>query len=118
MGSTNQIDDPRGALTPGGQDRGAVTPMAAVTVTPRRDAGKIATLLASPEVARLVADLEATRWTGGPGYPIRAMVGMALVKSYYVLPTWTRTAALVSEHAALRKAIGCPRIDDAPSVDA
>jgi hypothetical protein len=92
--------------------------MAAVTVTPRRDAGKIATLLASPEVARLVADLEATRWTGRPGYPIRAMVGMALVKSYYVLPTWTRTAALVSEHAALRKAIGCPRIDDAPSVDA
>lgn len=41
------------------------------------------------------------------------MVGMALVKSLYVLPTWTRTVALVSEHAALRKVIG-----GTPSVDA
>jgi hypothetical protein len=39
------------------------------------------------------------------------MVGMALVKSLYALPTWTRTAALVEDHAALRAALG-----DAPSV--
>jgi hypothetical protein len=38
---------------------------------------------------------------------------MALVKSVYVLPTWTRTVALVAEHAALRKAIG-----EDPSADA
>lgn len=87
--------------------------MAKTTVPPSRDARKIATLLASPEVAALIADLEATRWTGRPGYPIRSMVGMALVKSMYVLPTWTRTVALVNEHAALSKAIG-----GAPSVDA
>jgi hypothetical protein len=31
--------------------------------------------------AELIADLEATRWTGRPGYPIRAMIGMALAKS-------------------------------------
>ena len=43
-----------------------------------------------------VADLESTRWTGRPGYPIRAMVGMTLVKSFYVLPTWTRTVAMMS----------------------
>jgi hypothetical protein len=44
------------------------------------------------------------------------MVGMVLVKSFYVLPTWTRTVALVTEHAALRKAIGCPTATDVPSV--
>jgi hypothetical protein len=55
----------------------------------------------------LIADLEATRWTGRPGYPIRAMVGMALAKSLYALPTWTRTVALVSEHAAVLAALGC-----------
>ncbi len=41
------------------------------------------------------------------------MVGTALVKSLYVLPTWTRTVRLVAERAALRDAIG-----GAPSVDA
>ena len=41
------------------------------------------------------------------------MVGMALAKSLYTLPTWTRTVRPVAEHAALRKAIG-----GAPSVDA
>jgi hypothetical protein len=34
------------------------------------------------------------------------MVGAALVKAIYVLPTWTRTARLIAEHAALRGAIG------------
>jgi transposase len=41
-----------------------------------------------------------------PGYPIRTMVGAALVKALYCLPTWTRTARLIAEHAALREAIG------------
>lgn len=58
-------------------------------------------------------NLAPTRWTGRPGYPIRALVGMALAKSLYVLPTWTRTVRLVADHAALRKVIG-----GAPSVDA
>lgn len=75
-------------------------------------------LLASPEVRRLVADLEATRWTGRPGYPIRSMVGMALAKGLYALPTWTRVVALVREHTALRKAIGCRSTADVPSVHA
>jgi hypothetical protein len=39
------------------------------------------------------------------------MIGMALVKSLYAIPTWSRTAALVSEHPALQAALGC-----APSV--
>ncbi len=87
--------------------------MAGPSVPPNRDTRKIATLLACPEVRGFIADLQATRWTGRPGYPIRSMVGMALVKSMYALPTWTRTVALATEHAALRKAIG-----GAPSVDA
>jgi hypothetical protein len=33
------------------------------------------------------------------------MVGMALAKAIYAVPTWTRTVALVSEHAALRTAV-------------
>jgi hypothetical protein len=39
------------------------------------------------------------------------MVGMALVKSLYAIPTWSRTAALVAEHPALQATLGC-----APSV--
>jgi len=42
------------------------------------------------------------------------MVGMTLAKSLYVIPTWTRTVALVSEHAALLAAVagtgGCPSV--------
>jgi hypothetical protein len=34
------------------------------------------------------------------------MVGMALAKSLYAIPTWTRTVRLVAEHAALRDALG------------
>jgi hypothetical protein len=30
------------------------------------------------------------------------MVGMALAKSMYAIPTWRRTVALVSQHVALR----------------
>lgn len=87
--------------------------MAATKVPLARDAAHIAALLVSPEVAELIARLEATRWTGRPGYPIRAMVGLALVKAVYALPTWTRTVALVRDHAALREVLGT-----APSVDA
>src|SRR5215207_7272453 len=87
--------------------------MADPTVTPLRDAEQARALLDSPEIGRLIADLDATRWTGRPGYPVHTMVGAALVKSIYCLPTWTRTVRLVAEHAALRDAIG-----GAPSVHA
>ena len=74
---------------------------------PRSAATELAGLLDSPEIGRLVDELEATRWTGRPGYPLRSIVGMALAKSMYAVPTWTRTVALVSEHAALQAALGC-----------
>jgi hypothetical protein len=83
------------------------------TITLGRDAAQVAALLDIPEVSALIADLEATRWTGRPGYPIRAMVGLALVKSLYTLPTWTRTVALVHDHAGLREVLGA-----VPSADA
>jgi hypothetical protein len=35
------------------------------------------------------------------------MVGMALAKSLYAVPTWTKTVALVREHWALQRALGC-----------
>lgn len=92
--------------------------MAREAVSPRSSANQIAALLDSPEIDQLVTQLAATRWTARPGYPIRAMVGMALAKSLYTLPTWTRTVALVSEHAALRVAIGCPDVASVPSIHA
>jgi hypothetical protein len=91
-----------------------VTSMAVPTVPPRSDAVQISALLDSPEIDQLVTELAATRWTGRPGYPIRMMVGIALAKSVYTLPTWTRTVALVGEHAA----IGCPDVASVPSIHA
>lgn len=64
-------------------------------------------LLDSPEIGRLIGELEATRWTGRPGYPIRTMIGLALAKSLYALPTWTRVVALVAEHWKLQRVLGC-----------
>ncbi|MGA8353731.1 MAG: transposase [Solirubrobacteraceae bacterium] len=75
--------------------------MATPNVARRPVAETLAGILESPEVAQLVERLEATRSTGRPGYPLRAMIGMALAKSMYAIPTWTRTVALVKEHAAL-----------------
>ena len=80
-------------------------------VSPRSAASELVALLDPPEIAALIAELEETRWTGRPGYPIRAMIGMALVKSLYAIPTWTRAVALVHEHPALQSTLGC-----APSV--
>ena len=79
--------------------------MVAQTVPPLTAVEQLQQVLDSPEVAALIADLERTRWTGRPGYPIRAMVGMALAKSIYAVPTWTRLVALVTEHPSLRAAI-------------
>ena len=88
--------------------------MASSTVSAPSVADALAASLDSAEIASLVSDLEATSWTGRPGYPIRSMVGMALAKSMYAIPTWTRTAALVREHAALAAVIAPD--GDMPSV--
>lgn len=92
--------------------------MAATKVPPSSAVGQLAGLLDSPEVADLISALEATRWTGRPGYPIRAMVGMALAKGIYTLPAWTKIVALAREHGALRSALGCTTERDVPSIDA
>jgi IS5 family transposase len=64
-------------------------------------------VLDSPEIGRLIEELEATRWTGRPGYPVRTMVGLALAKSLYALPTWTKVVALVADHWKLQRVLGC-----------
>lgn len=84
-------------------------------VPPASAVGNIAVVLGSPEIAAFISELESTRWTGRPGYPIRSMVGMALAKSIYAIPTWTKTVALVNEHVALRLAI-TKWGEDVPSV--
>lgn len=64
-------------------------------------------LLDSPEIRGLIGELEATRWTGRPGYPVRTMVGLALTKSLYAIPTWTKVTELVAEHWKLQRVLGC-----------
>jgi hypothetical protein len=61
--------------------------------------------LDSSEIAALTSELEATRGTDRPGFPIRLMVGTALAKSIYAVPTWIRLVALVTEHAALHATV-------------
>jgi transposase, IS5 family len=81
--------------------------MASPNVAGEAASATLAGLLDSPEIGRLIEELEATRWTGRPGYPIRTMLGLCLVKSLYALPTWTKIVALVREHWALQRALGC-----------
>lgn len=88
--------------------------MVVKTVPPPSAVANLSAVLDSPEIAALVSELEATRWTGRPGYPLRSMVGMALAKSMYAIPTWSRTVRLVHEHAALAAAIAPD--GDLPSV--
>src|SRR6266511_5728147 len=79
----------------------------AVGKVPRRSvAAEVATILDSPEVSALVAELDALRWVGRRGYGARAMLGSCIVKALYALPTWTRVTDLIAEHAGLSDALG------------
>jgi hypothetical protein len=74
----------------------------------------LASLLDRPEIKGLISDLDDSRWTGRPGYPIRSMIGMALAKSLYSIPTWTKVVSLAREHESLAKVIS--PTGDVPSV--
>lgn len=76
-------------------------------VPPPAAVDRLQAVLDSPEVRELIADLEDLRWTGRPGYPIRAMVGMTLTKGIYAIPTWSRVARLVAEHDGIQRVLGC-----------
>lgn len=79
--------------------------MTAPNVARRSVASDLSDILASSEISNLIDELQTTRSTGRPGYPLRTMVGMALAKSMYAIPTWTRTVALVREHRDLAAVI-------------
>jgi DDE family transposase/transposase-like protein DUF772 len=81
--------------------------LASTNVAPRSASSELSALLDSPEIGQLISELEATRWTGRPGYPIRTMIGLALAKSLYALPTWTKVVNLVAEHWKLQRVLGC-----------
>jgi hypothetical protein len=81
--------------------------LASKTVSRRSLAAELRTLLDLPEFGRLIAELEETRWTGRPGFPLRTMVGLCLTRSLYAIPTWTKTIDLVNEHWALQRALDC-----------
>ena len=80
--------------------------MAGSKVARRSVASEVATILDSPEVAALVAELDALRWVGRKGYGARTMLGACLVKALYALPTWTRVCDLIAEHPGLEGALG------------
>jgi Transposase DDE domain len=84
--------------------------MASKTVSRRRDV-ELASILDSPEITQFIENLENTRWTGRPGYPVRSLLGVAIAKSLYDIPTWSRTVSLVHEHEGIQRALG-----DVPSV--
>jgi hypothetical protein len=88
--------------------------LAAPKVAPDPACSGVQKLLDSPEIAALIGELQETRWTGRPGYPIRTMIGLTLVKSRYALPTWTKVVALVAEHWKPQRVLGCE--GDPPSV--
>jgi hypothetical protein len=73
---------------------------------PRQRVAALAAILDSPEIRRLIDDLEARKQTGRPGYPVRALLGVALAKSFYAIPTWSKTIALIEEHEALQRVLG------------
>ncbi len=81
--------------------------MASDRVAARSPVAVIAELLELPEFRRLIAELEATRWTGRPGYSVKTMVGLCLVRHVFALPTWTRVVALVGEHWRLQRVLDC-----------
>jgi IS5 family transposase len=88
--------------------------MTSPNVARRSLAADLSCILESSEVSRLIDELQATRSTGRPGYSLRSMIGMALAKSLYAIPTWTRTVALVREHPALAAVIAPD--GDVPSI--
>src|SRR6266542_4366466 len=80
--------------------------MASGKVARRTAVSDVAELLDSPEIASLIADLDALQWTGRKGFGARALVGCCLVKGLFALPTWTWVAALIAEHPGLQDALG------------
>jgi hypothetical protein len=81
--------------------------MASPNVAGGAASAALKSVLDSPEIGRLIEELEATRWTGRPGYPVRTMVGLCLAKSIYAIPTWTKVVGLVGEHWKLQRVLGC-----------
>ena len=60
-----------------------------------------ADLLDSPEVGALIEAVDGLKLRKRRGYGTRALIGACLVRTFYALPTWTRTVRLIEEHAGL-----------------
>jgi hypothetical protein len=84
-----------------GLDRGETTSATSVNVARRPSPTPSPPSSIRRAVSRFIDELEQTCCIGRAGYPIRAVIGVALAKSMYAIPTWTRTVALVREHPAL-----------------
>src|SRR5215210_6404714 len=81
--------------------------MATGKVARRTAVGDVAELLASPEIAALIAEIDACGdGRGRKGFGTRALIGACLVKALFALPTWTWVAALIAEHPGLQLRLG------------
>lgn len=67
---------------------------------------QLGVILDTPEIRGLIDQLDSARATGRPGYPTRALLGVALCKTLYAIPTWSRTLRLVHEHEGLQRVLG------------
>jgi hypothetical protein len=98
-----QVGQPRG----GGVDVQAEVQVSVVAQHPQRPClidqrlGNSQGLLDSPEIAALFPSLMRRAGPVVPATQLNSMVGMALAKSIYAVPTWTRLVALVTKHAAM-----------------
>jgi hypothetical protein len=76
-------------------------------VARRAVSSEISALLDSTEIAALIGEIDAAGDARGQkGYGARTLVGACLVKALYGLPTWTRVASLIGDHARLQSALG------------
>jgi hypothetical protein len=97
---------------PGGWTKG-LNPVATINVPLSRDTAQIAARPDLPEFKQLISDLGETQWTDAPATRSAPWSALRWSSPLYAIPTWTRTVALVKDHAGLRDVLGA-----APSADA
>ena len=78
----------------------------------------LAQILEFDAVQGLIADLEAARWTGRKGYPIRVKFAALLAQYVYVIPTITGLVRSLKDNPKLQEACGIRSPRQTPSEDA
>lgn len=78
--------------------------MAKASITPTDDIETIREVLDSPEMKELIE--LATEPTGRPGYGVRAMIGMILIRDCFNIAYWSRVERMVRGNPSLEALLG------------